>query len=115
VLIFNHLSSKFQEFVSVLAFSKFKTTATAVDAVTSLVQNISKHMEESSPLFQNAFARSMKTLIGPNDTLLVSIETSRIKSRMVDYEVINNNNNNNDNNDKNDDGDDDDDDDDDDV
>merc|ERR1711871_356390 len=47
---------------------------------------VEQMVSDTSPLFQDAFARSIKTLVGPSDTLLVSVETTRCKSRMVDYE-----------------------------
>lgn len=76
-----------KEYVSVSSFPSIEASSETVAIVTALINDIVEQMvSDTSPLFQDAFARSIKTLVGPSDTLLVSVETTRCKSRMVDYE-----------------------------
>ena len=76
-----------KEYVSVHSFPAINASQENVASIKTLVESMSNQIDQYSPLFQDAFARSIKTLTGPSNELIVSIETTRRKSRLVDYEV----------------------------
>jgi len=83
------LDEDMKEYVSVSSFPGIQASPETVSTVTNIINNLSEQMiSEASPLFQDAFARSIKTLVGPSDILLVSVETSRRKSRMFEYDDV---------------------------
>ena len=77
-----------KEYVTVSSFPSMGASPETVVSVTALVEDMVNRIDASAPLFQDSFARSIKALVGPDDKLIVSIETTRTKSRMVDYDDV---------------------------
>lgn len=76
-----------REYVSVLSFPKLGSSQETTSRVATLIDELSTQLVDASPIFQDNFGRAINYMVGPSDCLLVSIETSRKKPSMVDYEV----------------------------
>jgi hypothetical protein len=77
-----------KQYTSLISFENVGSTNINFENLSFLSEVILNQIQSSSPLFQNSFARTIKTIPGPTSNVLVSVDTVRTKKLTVDYEDV---------------------------
>jgi len=77
-----------KQYTSLISFENVGSSNINFENLSFLSELILNQIQSSSPLFQNSFARTIKTIPGPTSNVLVSVDTVRTKKLTVDYEDV---------------------------